>query len=143
MKVIKRSALLPHDNQRMFELVNDVESYPRFMDGCVGATVLRREENLLEARLDLSRGGISQSFATRNYLVPAREITMELIDGPFEHFRGHWDFLALGDAGCNMSLDLEFRINNKVLGAAAARLFDKVTNDLVDAVTRRAGELYG
>jgi ribosome-associated toxin RatA of RatAB toxin-antitoxin module len=42
-----------------------------------------------------------------------------------------------------MSLHLEFTINNTLLGAAAARLFDKVTNNLVDAVGRRARQLYG
>jgi hypothetical protein len=30
-----------------------------------------------------------------------------------------------------------------LLGAAASRLFDKVTNNMVDAISRRAGQLYG
>jgi ribosome-associated toxin RatA of RatAB toxin-antitoxin module len=34
-------------------------------------------------------------------------------------------------------------VNNAVLGAAAAHLFDKVTNNLVDAVGKRAKQLYG
>ncbi len=143
MTAIHRSALLPYDVRQLFDLVNDIEAYPAYMEGCVGAEVLRREEGLVEARLDLARGGIQQSFSTRNRLQAPREITLELVDGPFDTFSGRWEFLPLGDSGSKLTLDLEFTMNSRVLGAAASRLFDRVTNNLVDAVSRRATELYG
>jgi ribosome-associated toxin RatA of RatAB toxin-antitoxin module len=143
MTVINRSALLPYTAHQLFELVSDVESYPSFMAGCASVRILRREKNLVEAQLNLAQGGITQSFSTRNRMIATREISLELIDGPFEYFSGRWDFRTLGDSACKMSLDLEFKIKNTLLGAAASRLFDKVTNNLVDAVGRRARELYG
>ena len=143
MTVINRSALLGYSDRQLFDLVSDVESYPVFMDGCVGASILRREVGLVEARLDLARGGIRQSFSTRNRPFAVHEITLELIDGPFERFSGSWHFRALGDAACKMSLNLDFKLNNSVLGVAASRLFDRVTNNLVDAVGRRASQMYG
>jgi ribosome-associated toxin RatA of RatAB toxin-antitoxin module len=143
MTIINRSALLPYSASQLFELVSDVESYPRYMEGCVGASILRREDDLVEARLDLARGGIRQSFSTRNRLQAAREITLELIEGPFDYFSGRWEFRELGDAACKLSLMLEFKFSSRLLGAAAAKLFDKVTNNLVDAVGRRARQLYG
>lgn len=143
MTVINRSALLPYRADQLFDLVNDIEAYPRYLDGCVGAQVLHRDEGVIEARLDLARGGIRQSFSTRNRMVAAREITLELIDGPFEYFVGRWDFYALGDAGCKLSLKLEFTMRSGVLGAAASKLFDRVSNNLVDAMCRRAEEMYG
>lgn len=142
MTVIDRNALVPYSAGQLFALVSDVESYPHFMEGCVGVEILRREENLLEARLDLARAGIRQSFSTRNRMVAAREITLELIEGPFEYFDGRWDFHALGHSACKLNLDLEFKFRNTLIGAAASRLFDKVANDLVDAVIRRASQLY-
>lgn len=143
MTSINRSALLPFSARQLFDLVSDVESYPSYMEGCVGACILRREEHLVEARLDLARSGIKQSFSTRNRMLVAQEITLELIDGPFEYFSGRWDFRTLGDSACKMSLILEFNINSTLLGVAASRLFDTVTNNLVDAVGRRASQLYG
>jgi len=143
MTRINRSALLPYQAGQLYDLVNDVEAYPAFMDGCVGVEVLRREEAVLEARLDLAKGGVAHSFSTRNRLINSSEIVLELLEGPFEHFEGRWAFLPLGDEACKMSLNLEFQVSNAVLGAAAARLFEKVTNNLVDAVERRARQLYG
>lgn len=143
MTSIHRSALLPHSAEQLYTLVNDVEAYPRFMEGCVGAEVLRADEASMEARLDLARGGITQSFTTLNVLRPHESITLSLKQGPFDHFAGAWRFVALAPGACKVSLDLEFRVRGGLLSAAAARLLDRVTSNLVDAVVRRAGELYG
>ena len=142
MTSIHRSALLAHSAQQLYELVNDVESYPRFMDGCVGAEVLKREEGFVEARLDLARGGIAQSFTTRNELQPYERITLTLAQGPFDHFAGAWRFDALAAEACKVSLDLEFRVRSGLLGAAATKLFERVASNLVDAVVNRAGDVY-
>ncbi|MDP5054518.1 MAG: type II toxin-antitoxin system RatA family toxin [Congregibacter sp.] len=143
MTSIHRSALLPFSNEQLFVLVNDVESYPQFMDGCVGASILHTDAQHMEARLDLARGGISQSFTTRNELIPYECIRLTLKDGPFEQFAGAWRFQALAEQACKVSLDLEFSFRGGLLSAAAAKLFDRVTGNLVDAVVRRAQDVYG
>jgi ribosome-associated toxin RatA of RatAB toxin-antitoxin module len=143
MTTINRSALLPHTAPEIFELVSDIEAYPLFMDGCTGAKILLREDGRVEARLDLSKGGISQSFTTRNTLVGTETITLELVEGPFEFFEGRWGFQALGDSACKVSLHIEFDIKSTVLGVAAGKLFEKVSNKLVDSVSKRAKFIYG
>jgi ribosome-associated toxin RatA of RatAB toxin-antitoxin module len=143
MTTIQRSALLPYPADKLFALVNDIESYPHYMDGCVRAEILCRDDTLVEARLHLARAGIAHSFATRNRNHGDHTIELELLDGPFESFNGRWQFQQLGDTACKVSLDLDFTLSNSILGAAAARLFDSITANMVDAVTRRARELYG
>ena len=81
MNDIRRSALLPYSAELIYQLINDVEAYPQYMDGCVGAEVLLADESMMEARLDLSRAGIKMSFSTRNQLTPPRRIVLELLDG--------------------------------------------------------------
>jgi len=139
---IDRSALLMYPAQSMFALVNDIESYPHFMDGCVGAEVLARSEDCVEARLHLAKAGIRQSFTTRNRIEPGR-IRMELLEGPFESFEGLWGFEALRDDACKVTLHLAFRMRNGLAGRAARKLFDSMANTLVDALCRRAREVYG
>lgn len=143
MTSIHRSALLPFSAEQLFTLVNDVESYPQYMDGCVGASVIHSDARHMEARLDLARGGISQSFTTKNTLVPFDSIHLTLKDGPFDQFAGAWRFRALAEQACKVSLDLEFKVRGGLLSAAAAKLFDRVTGNLVDAVVRRANDIYG
>ncbi|MFT7289009.1 MAG: ribosome-associated toxin RatA of RatAB toxin-antitoxin module [Halieaceae bacterium] len=143
MTSIHRSALLPYSDAELFRLVNDVAAYPQFLDGCVGARVIHTDALHMEARLDLARGGIAQSFTTLNELTPNERITLRLKDGPFEYLDGCWRFQALADRACKVSLDLEFSVRGSLLSAAAARLLERVTNNLVDAVVRRAGQVYG
>ena len=126
----------------MFELINDIEAYPQFMDGCTGAKILARGDDWLEARLELSKAGVSQSFVTRNQLQPPHSMTMDLVDGPFKYLRGVWRFTALGEQACKVSFELEFELQNRLLGLAVGKLFESVSNKQVDALCARARQIY-
>ena len=139
---VERSALVSYSAAQMFDLVNDIEAYPKFMDGCVGAQVLARGDDWLEARLDLSKAGVTQSFITRNQLQPPLSMSMNLVDGPFKYLRGVWRFTPLGDAACKVSFELEFELQNRLLGMAVGKLFEAVSNRQVDALCARAKQVY-
>lgn len=140
---VNRSALVEFSAQQMFDLVNDIEAYPEYMDGCREARILRREDDWLEARLELSKAGVSQSFVTRNRLNPPETMTMELVDGPFRYLRGCWRFTALTEAACKVSFELEFELDNKLLGLAAGKLLESVASKQVDSLCARAKKRYG
>lgn len=97
MTRIRRTALLPYPVEKLYALINDIERYPEFMEGCVGAQLLCVEPDTLVARLDLAKGPLRQSFTTRNHLHPPHSIRMELEAGPFSQFAGQWQLDALGD----------------------------------------------
>lgn len=148
MTRIERSALLPYSAEKLFELVNDVSSYPQYMDGCVNAIVLAHSETSMEAQLELRKGGISQRFATRNRLEKPHKIVMELIDGPFDSLHGEWTFQRLAQDACKVSLYLQFQVqqnslHQNVAHKAAGKLFESVAGNLVDALCKRANSLYG
>jgi len=142
LKRIERSALVPYSAPQMFELINDIASYPKFMPGCTGAEILNAGENWINARLDLSGAGIKQSFVTKNILLPPDSMSMSLVEGPFAALSGQWRFKTLGGRGCRVSLWLEFEMSNKVLGFAMSKVFENIASQQVDAVCRRAKSLY-
>jgi ribosome-associated toxin RatA of RatAB toxin-antitoxin module len=140
MTVIERSALLAHPVEQVFDLVADIERYPEFLKGCVGADILKRDDDQVTATLRLSRAGISHGFTTQNRMQRPHRIDLALVDGPFSHFAGHWSFLALGDDACKTTLQLHFELASGIASVAAGKLFDKVALDLVDAIVTRAGQ---
>jgi len=140
MTVIERSALLAHPVEQVFDLVADIERYPEFLKGCVGADILKRDDDEVTATLRLSRAGISHGFTTQNRMQRPHRIDLALVDGPFSHFAGHWSFLALGDDACKTTLQLHFELASGIASVAAGKLFDKVALDLVDAIVTRAGQ---
>lgn len=139
---VERSALVAYSAQQMFDLVNDIEAYPQYMDGCVGARVLARGEGWLEARLELSKAGVSQAFVTRNQLQPPQQMTLELVDGPFKFLRGVWRFQALNNSACKVIFELEFELQNRLLGMAIGKLFESIGSKQVDALCARAKQIY-
>lgn len=143
LTTIKRSALVMYSAQQMFDLVNDVASYPRYMANCVGAEVLEQSDTAMIARLDLKKGGIRYSFTTRNTLIQPDRISMSLEQGAFKRFSGEWSFKALTGSACKVMLDLEFEFNSLSVGIASSGLFTSVANNLVDALSQRAKEVYG
>lgn len=139
---VERSALVNYSAAQMFDLVNDIEAYPKFMDGCVGATILARGDDWLEARLELSKAGVTQSFVTRNQLQPPHSMSMDLVDGPFKYLRGVWRFTPLSATACKVTFELEFELQNRLLGMAVGKLFEGVSNKQVDALCARAKQVY-
>lgn len=89
---IQRSALLPYPAQALYDLVNDVASYPQFLPWCSSAEVLESSETHMRASLNIAKGGLSQRFVTRNTLVPGQSIEMNLEEGPFNQLHGVWVF---------------------------------------------------
>lgn len=142
MKKLERSALVPFSAEQMFALVNDIEAYPQYMKGCRSATVLRREEFEVTARLELEQAGLRHAFTTRNELVPGKRMVMHLVDGPFKHFKGLWTFESLGDAACKLTFALEYQFSNPLIGFAAGKLMSHLANDQVDAICVRAKAVY-
>jgi ribosome-associated toxin RatA of RatAB toxin-antitoxin module len=139
---VNRSALVNYSAPQMFDLVNDIEAYPQYMDGCVGAKILKREGDWLEARLELSKAGVSQSFVTRNHLQAPSTMSMTLVDGPFKSLQGCWRFTALNETACKVSFELEFELQSKLLGMAVGKLFESVASKQVDALCARAQQIY-
>ena len=139
---IERSALVQHSAEKMFQLVSDVERYPEFLPWCGGAVLHENGGDQLVASLDVERGGLRQRFTTRNHLMPSESIRMELVDGPFEHLEGRWEFRMLRADACRVTLNLEFRVKGGLARMAFGGAFAQAANTMVDAFCARARAVY-
>lgn len=142
MATVNRSALLPYSAHDMYCLVNDVASYPQFMDGCSSVDIIEHTDELMRATLYLKKAGMEVSFTTCNQLLAGTSIEMYLQDGPFKTFNGLWQFKALSDSACKLTLDLEFEFKSRTLAKLATGMFSGVSSNLVDSLCKRADEIY-
>ena len=139
---IRRSAIVPFTPAQMFDLVNDVEAYPKRFGWCDTATVIERQENVLVARLDLKFAGLKQNFTTRNTMERPEKLTMKFVEGPFRSLDGVFTFQALGDVGCKIALALDFDYAG--LGGSVLRMgFQQLANRMVDDFCDEARRQYG
>lgn len=142
MPTIHRTAIVPYSPEKMYQLVNAIADYPQFLPWCKASTIISASEDEIRANLLLARGGLEKSFTTCNRLQKNKMIEIRLLDGPFHHLEGFWQFEAV-EQGCHITLNLEFEFAGKLLSLAFGPVFNQVANSLVEAFSRRAQELYG
>jgi ribosome-associated toxin RatA of RatAB toxin-antitoxin module len=143
LAIVKKSALVMYSARQMFDLVNDVESYPEFLPWCNSTTLLSRTEDQVCAELEVVRIGVRQKFTTCNKMVLGEHMDIQLVEGPFKHLRGGWEFKALREDACKVELELDFDFSGKLINAAFGPVFNQIANTLVDAFCNRADEVYG
>jgi ribosome-associated toxin RatA of RatAB toxin-antitoxin module len=140
--VVQKSALVKYSAKQMFDLVNDIEAYPQFLPWCSGSRIIKRETDIIEAELMIAKGGFHKSFATRNTIDNGGRISISLLNGPFSHLEGVWNFMPLREDASKISLDLEFELSGKLASLAFGAVFNQICNTMVSSFTQRAKIVY-
>jgi ribosome-associated toxin RatA of RatAB toxin-antitoxin module len=143
MTHVQRSALLPYSVAQMYQLVNDVDSYPKFVPWCVKSEVHAEEENKKKATIYFASRGIRASVTTCNELVKNKNIIVRLVKGPFKHLTGSWQFIGIDESSCRVEFDMEFTFSNRLYEITLGPIFNQVANKLVSVFAQRASVLYG
>ena len=146
MKTVHKTVLLWHSAPEMFALVADVSRYPEFLPWCNEGALLEEQGEVVVARVGMAISGIRKSFTTRNTHDGERSIRLELVDGPFSHLDGHWEFIPLGGPGqkaCKIVFTLNYAFSSRTLEALVGPVFDKIAGSLVDTFVKRADQVYG
>ncbi|NPD15685.1 type II toxin-antitoxin system RatA family toxin [Xinfangfangia sp. D13-10-4-6] len=139
---------LPWTAQEMYNLVADVESYPKFLPWNAAARIRSRRPveggELLEADLVISFKVFRERFGSRVTLLPGqKQILTEYIDGPFRYMRSNWGFRDLDSGGCEVTFFVDFEFRNAILQGVIGLVFNEAMQRIVRAFERRAAELYG
>jgi len=142
--LISRNALVPYNVVEMYQLVDDIEAYPKFLPWCRSTEVLSRTDEEVQARIEIAKGVLNKSFTTVNRLQKNKMIEMRLLKGPFKHLQGYWRFDALKNSqACKISLDLDFEFESKLIALAVGPVFSQIANSMVESFCKRAIEVYG
>lgn len=132
---------MPFSAHIMYEIVNDVANYPRFLPWCGDCKILSQSDTSMKASILMNKGKVNQWFSTHNVLTADHKIEMALIDGPFKRLDGVWEFIELDQGASKIILDLNFEFSNSFVSTLVAPVFTQIANTLVDSFCSRAYEL--
>lgn len=141
MAVVKKTALVAVPAETLYDIVNDVDSYPEFLPWCKDGRLLSRTDEELCGEIVVSKAGVTRAFSTCNHLFPHHRIEIHLKEGPFRKLEGAWEFAQLREDACKVSLTLEFEFSSSLMDKAFGIVFSQIANSLVDAFCKRANEL--
>jgi ribosome-associated toxin RatA of RatAB toxin-antitoxin module len=140
---VRRSVLVSHPVEAMFDLIEQAEHYPRFMPWCVGATILERSDDWVAAKVDFSYAQVAFSLSTRNAKRRPDWLRVRAVDGPFRRFEGDWRLTRLGDMGCRVNFDVDYELSGALLDRLARPTVEFVARTVIDAFVRRADQCCG
>lgn len=146
MSTVKKSALVNHSADQIYDLVNSVDRYPDFLPWCGGACIDEQSESQMIAEITIGYKGINKAFKTKNELLRPTQsspggIKMNLLEGPFKQLDGQWTFTPLGANGSRIEFELRYQFSNVLMSKLIGPVFDRIAETFVDSFVRRADEL--
>jgi coenzyme Q-binding protein COQ10 len=138
-----------HSATEMFDLVADVDTYPKFVPLCAGMRVRSRSQKgeratMLVADMTVAYKLIHQTFTSRVTLDrPNLKVMVEYIDGPFRRLQNRWAFRPEGEQACDVEFFIDYEFKSRTLGLLMGTLFETVFRRMAAAFEQRADAVYG
>lgn len=143
MAVVEKSVLIERTAAQMFDLVDRIEEYPKFLPWCGGTELVERTDEKTVARIHINYHGVKSHFSTENRKVFPERMEMTLLEGPFRQLDGSWHFKALGDAACKVEFHLHYEFSSRILEKALGPVFNHIASTFVESFVKRAQQVYG
>ncbi len=137
---VRKSALVGHSAETMFDVIEAAEHYPDFLPWCAGAVIIARDAAEVVADLVVDFHGIRFGFRTRNPKRRPEWMAIHLERGPFRHFDGVWQLTPLSTDGCRVDFALHYDFDSAPMSTLARPVFDRIANTLVDRFVARADD---
>ena len=134
--------IVSYTSEQLFDLVADVDKYPRFLPWCVAARVRSRVDNQVVADLTIGFGPFRESFTSRVTLDRPHRVAVKYENGPFRYLNNQWDFSPHG-TGCEVAFFVDFEFHSRILQAAIGVVFNEAVRRMVNAFLKRARDVYG
>ena len=132
-----------HAAADMFDLVADVEKYPKFVPLCSALTVKSRVEKdsgvtVLVADMTVSYKIIRETFTSRVTLD-----RVEYLNGPFKRMQNRWSFVVAGEDSCDIEFFIDYEFKSRALAIVMGTMFDAGFRRFAAAFEERADAVYG
>ena len=146
MPTHSETKILKYKPEQMFDLVADVNSYPKFLPWCSASRIHSRimigKNEILEADLVISFKVFREKFASKVTLIRSEnQILTEYINGPFKRMHSTWHFKSL-EFGSEVSFYVDFEMKSAVLQKIVGVVFNEAMQRVLSAFENQAEALY-
>jgi coenzyme Q-binding protein COQ10 len=138
-----------HAAADMFDLVADVERYPKFVPLCRSLKVRQRIPEpegveVVVADMTVAYKLISETFTSRITLDrPNLQILVEYLKGPFSRLENRWNFRPIAERTCDVEFFISYEFRSRMLAMLMGSMFDLAFRRFAAAFEKRADQVYG
>ena len=146
MATHRENRLLPYLPEQIFDLVADVEAYPKFLPMWRSVSVQRiPAENSIDSyhtQQTLQLGPLQKRFRTETLLARPNRIDIASRDPLFSHFAMQWKFSSQSETNCLVEFSLRCEASSFLLRPILEVLLVETTHGIIQAFEGRAHTLY-
>lgn len=143
MYSVKKTILVPYSQEEMYNLVNDIKNYPKYIPWCVSTKIIEEKLSFVTANINIEYLKIKTNFTTKNILHPYSKIELNLISGPFSTFSGFWLFNKSEQNGSEVTFEVNYKFSNIILEKIMGSIFYILCNNIIDCFIKEAKNTYG
>ena len=133
MNYINKSEEINVDYKLIFSLINNVADYHKFLPWCSDSKIILDDGSKMSAEIEIAKNFVSWKFSTENTYDLNKKINIKLIDGPFNHLEGHWDFKKIDNYNTIVDLYLEYKFDSKIIEVSIKAIFSNIMSSILDS----------
>jgi len=97
----------------------------------------------MQAEIEISKNFINWKFSTENTYDLNKKITIKLIDGPFNHLDGYWEFKKIDNYNTTVDLYLEYKFDSRLIELSIKPIFSNIMSTILDSFISEAFKRKG
>ena len=138
MKSIHKEEDINIDIETIFNLINDIKSYPNYLPWCTRSEVKEESADIIIGKIFISKSFINWNFSTKNTIKKNESILLELVDGPFESLTGKWAFSSINQFNTKVSLDIDYKFKSSIIELSIEPIFSSIMNSILKSFVQEA-----
>ena len=138
MNYIKKRESINIEVQTIFNLINQVDKYSDFLPWCKKSKIISDTNNVMIGVITVSKNFADWTFTTKNNYIKNKKINLRLVDGPFNHLNGCWNFSEIDKNNTLIDFNLEYEFSNKMIELTLKPVFSSIMLSILDSFISEA-----
>ena len=133
------SKIIDQNANKVFEVVTEVENYPKFIPWCHGARVISRSEDEIIADLIILFKAVNLKYTSRVTIENNIKndgialIETKMIKGPFNFLESRWKIKKIDETSTYVDFSIEFLLKSTLLEKLLTPLFNKACSKILNS----------
>ena len=142
MKTYEVKRVLNYSDSKIFDLVNDVEEYPKFLPWCKSASVYNKLKSEFYSDITIGFNLINETFTSRVVFIRPKKIISTATKGPFKQMVNQWNINFINNTSCEVILKIQYEFNSVFMEKILGNVFESATKKMISAFENRARQLF-
>jgi len=120
------------NNGKLFNILNDINKYPYFFEGCSFGKKTNISKSTYDGILNINFMDKIIELKTKNKVLDNKLIYFNLVDGPFKRLNGFWSLTNINENYTLVTFNIDYELKNFFMDKASKLISKTIIDSLVN-----------